>query len=123
MGNSLNSPIVVSPDRLSATIELVLRLCAYPRCPNRRGAADGPKASGLGPPVAQAFALPRRSTSGEEMAEHDTEKQANKVERQNRQDKSGELPPYQKPSIRVMDETEVLSAFQVTVAGVSWWIM
>ena len=73
MGNSLNSPIVVSPDRLSATIELVLRLCAYPRCPNRRGAADGPKASGLGPPVAQAFALPRRSTSGEEMAEHDTD--------------------------------------------------
>jgi len=60
---------------------------------------------------------------GEEMAEHDTEKQANKVERQNRQDKSGELPPYQKPSIRVMDETEVLSAFQVTVAGVSWWMM
>jgi hypothetical protein len=35
----------------------------------------------------------------------------------------GELPPYQKPSIRVMDEKEVLSAFQVTVAGVSWWGM
>ena len=28
-----------------------------------------------------------------------------------------ELRPYQKPSIRVMDEKEVLSAFQVTVAG------
>jgi hypothetical protein len=33
-----------------------------------------------------------------------------------------QLPAYQKPSIRVMDEKEVLSAFQVTVAGVSWWI-
>ena len=31
------------------------------------------------------------------------------------------LPPYQKPNIRTMDEKEVLSAFQVTVAGVSWW--
>ena len=32
-----------------------------------------------------------------------------------------QLPGYQKPSIRVMDEKEVLSAFQVTVAGISWW--
>ena len=32
-----------------------------------------------------------------------------------------QLLGYQKPSIRVMDEKEVLSAFQVTVAGVSWW--
>jgi hypothetical protein len=31
------------------------------------------------------------------------------------------LPPYQKPNIRSMDEKEVLSAFQVTVAGVTWW--
>jgi hypothetical protein len=31
------------------------------------------------------------------------------------------LPPYQKPNIRTMDEKEVLSAFQVTVAGVTWW--
>jgi hypothetical protein len=32
-----------------------------------------------------------------------------------------QLLGYQKPSIRVMDEKDVLSAFQVTVAGVSWW--
>jgi hypothetical protein len=31
------------------------------------------------------------------------------------------LPPYQKPNIRTMDEKEVLSAFQVTVAGITWW--
>jgi hypothetical protein len=34
-----------------------------------------------------------------------------------------ELRPYQKPSIRIMDEKEVLSAFQVTVAGTTWWMM
>jgi hypothetical protein len=33
------------------------------------------------------------------------------------------LPAYQKPTIRVMDEKEVLSAFQVTVAAISWWMM
>ena len=33
----------------------------------------------------------------------------------------GQLPGYQKPNIRVMDEKEILSAFQVTVAGISWW--
>ena len=31
--------------------------------------------------------------------------------------------PYAAPSIRVMDEQEVLSAFQVTVAATSWWTM
>jgi hypothetical protein len=35
----------------------------------------------------------------------------------------GDLPAYQKPAIRVMDEKEVLSAFQVTVAAVTWWVM
>jgi hypothetical protein len=35
----------------------------------------------------------------------------------------GALPDYQKPSIRMMDEKEVLSAFQVTVAGTTWWVM
>jgi hypothetical protein len=34
-----------------------------------------------------------------------------------------ELPLYQKPSIRELDEKEVLSAFQVTVAAVTWWVM
>jgi hypothetical protein len=36
--------------------------------------------------------------------------------------KRNELPAYQKPDIRVMDEKEVLSAFQVTVAGITWWV-
>jgi hypothetical protein len=35
----------------------------------------------------------------------------------------GQLPAYQKPTIRMMDEKEVLSAFQVTVAGTTWWVM
>ena len=34
-----------------------------------------------------------------------------------------ELPRYQNPSIRELDEKEVLSAFQVTVAAVTWWVM
>ena len=33
------------------------------------------------------------------------------------------LRPYEAPSIRVMDEQEVLSAFQVTVAAITWWGM
>jgi hypothetical protein len=34
-----------------------------------------------------------------------------------------EVRPYETPTIRVMDENEVLSAFQVTVAGITWWVM
>ena len=30
---------------------------------------------------------------------------------------------YVSPTITVMDEEEVLSAFQVTVAAISWWVM
>jgi hypothetical protein len=30
---------------------------------------------------------------------------------------------YQKPAIRVLDEKDVLSAFQVTVAAATWWVM
>ena len=30
---------------------------------------------------------------------------------------------YETPSIRVMDEKDVLSAFQVTVASTTWWVM
>lgn len=33
------------------------------------------------------------------------------------------IRPYEAPTIRAMDETEVLSSFQVTVAGISWWVM
>jgi len=28
---------------------------------------------------------------------------------------------YQKPTIKVMDESEMLAAFQITSAGASWW--
>lgn len=34
-----------------------------------------------------------------------------------------ERPKYEPPTIRLMDETEVLKAFQLTSAGVSWWTM
>jgi hypothetical protein len=40
-----------------------------------------------------------------------------------RQGQQSELPDYEKPSIRMMDEKEVLSAFQVTVSGITWWVM
>lgn len=43
--------------------------------------------------------------------------------RQSQPGEGSELPAYQKPSIRVMDEKEVLSAFQVTVAAITWWVM
>jgi hypothetical protein len=33
------------------------------------------------------------------------------------------IRPYEPPSIRVMDEKEVLSSFQVTVASITWWVM
>ena len=36
---------------------------------------------------------------------------------------STERPKYEAPTIRLMDETEVLKAFQLTSAGVSWWTM
>jgi hypothetical protein len=45
------------------------------------------------------------------------------VNRETHPDEPTALPAYQKPTIRVMDEKEVLSAFQVTVAGISWWVM
>ena len=34
-----------------------------------------------------------------------------------------EMRAYEAPTIRVMDEQEVLSAFQVTVAAITWWGM
>ena len=37
--------------------------------------------------------------------------------------KAAEARPYETPTIRVMDEKEVLSAFQVTVAATTWWVM
>jgi len=34
-----------------------------------------------------------------------------------------EVRAYEKPTIRELNEKEVLSAFQVTVAGITWWVM
>jgi hypothetical protein len=45
------------------------------------------------------------------------------VNRETNSDEPTGLPAYQKPTIRVMDEKEVLSAFQVTVAAITWWVM
>jgi len=43
---------------------------------------------------------------------------ANPVKEQTR------LPEYVTPSVRVMSESEILSAFQVTAAGTAnWWAM
>lgn len=33
------------------------------------------------------------------------------------------LPRYEPPTIRILDEEEVLSSFQVTQASLSWWYM
>lgn len=45
------------------------------------------------------------------------------ADRESRLSEGSELPAYQKPSVRAMDEKEVLSAFQVTVAAITWWVM
>ena len=34
-----------------------------------------------------------------------------------------QLPRYEKPRVTVMDEADVLKAFQFTSAGISWWVM
>jgi hypothetical protein len=33
-----------------------------------------------------------------------------------------DLPGYEPPTITVMNEEEVLSAFQITQAGITWWV-
>ena len=78
----------------------------------------------LGMPVKFSSSLPRRpfvstssATVGDEMEK--AAKSNHEIELGER----SELRPYQKPSIRIMDEKEVLSAFQVTVAGTTWWVM
>ena len=53
----------------------------------------------------------------------DTMEKASNINQENSLGQHSELPTYQKPSIRVMDEKEVLSAFQVTVAAATWWVM
>ena len=32
------------------------------------------------------------------------------------------LPPYEPPRLTVMDENQVMSAFQVPVVAASWWV-
>ena len=32
-------------------------------------------------------------------------------------------PRYQKPEVKVVSESELLVAFQVTQAAVTWWVM
>jgi hypothetical protein len=34
-----------------------------------------------------------------------------------------EMPAYEPPKVTVMDEAEVLKAFQFTSAAISWWVM
>ena len=34
-----------------------------------------------------------------------------------------QLPRYEKPRVTVMEEADVLKAFQFTSAGISWWVM
>lgn len=34
-----------------------------------------------------------------------------------------QMPEYVRPSVRVMSESELLSATQINAAGTSWWIM
>lgn len=34
-----------------------------------------------------------------------------------------EQPEYEAPRVTVMDEAEVLKAFQFTSAAISWWVM
>jgi hypothetical protein len=34
-----------------------------------------------------------------------------------------DLLPYEPPRVRVIEEEEVLSSFQVTQASLSWWYM
>lgn len=38
-------------------------------------------------------------------------------------DVTAEQPVYETPRVTVMDEAEVLKAFQFTSAGISWWVM
>jgi hypothetical protein len=32
-------------------------------------------------------------------------------------------PVYERPEIKLMSETELLSAIQINAAGTSWWVM
>jgi len=32
------------------------------------------------------------------------------------------LPGYEPPRLTVLDETDVLKTFQITSAGISWWV-
>lgn len=34
-----------------------------------------------------------------------------------------QMPAYERPSVRVMSESELLSAMQINAGGTSWWVM
>ena len=36
---------------------------------------------------------------------------------------ASEQPVYESPAIKLMNEDEVLSKFQITSAGITWWVM
>ncbi len=48
------------------------------------------------------------------------EQEVGTVEPENRDDSNKR--PYAPPVVRVMDTDEVLRTFQVTSAGISWWV-
>lgn len=45
------------------------------------------------------------------------------IDKTNNVEEALDVRPYEAPSIRVMNEQEVLSGFQVTVAAITWWVM
>lgn len=40
-----------------------------------------------------------------------------------KENEKDERPAYLPPKVTVMNEAEVLKSFQITSAGISWWIM
>jgi hypothetical protein len=51
-----------------------------------------------------------------------SERNVQSMER-SKDDQPREKPAYVPPVIRALDEDEVLKTFQVTSAGISWWVM
>jgi hypothetical protein len=45
-----------------------------------------------------------------------------KVQEQAQADQQRTRAPYEPPRVQLMDEEEVLKAFQVTSAGITWWV-
>lgn len=45
------------------------------------------------------------------------------MEENKNQGEETERPVYEQPTIQVLTEEEVLRTFQVTHAGMSWWVL